>query len=76
MIIDTVTSLLYFFNDLGKPIKIYIYVRKNVPFTSYPAAKHSKHNKLAVTDILEKTVDFFNDTARAPTLAPAMILPT
>ena len=33
-----------------------------------------KHGKLAVTDIWEKPVDFFNYTARALTLAPAIIL--
>ena len=38
-------------------------------FTIYPAAKHPKHNKLAITDIREKPVDFFNDTARASTFA-------
>ena len=57
----TVTNLLYFFNDFCKPIETYIYVRKNDPFTSYPAAKHPKHNKLAITDIREKPVDSFND---------------
>ena len=30
------------------------------PFTSYPAAKHPKHNKLAVTDIRAKPVDFIS----------------
>ena len=43
------------------------------PFTSYLAAKHPKHNKLAVTDIREKQVDFFNDTARVSALASALI---
>ena len=46
------------------------------PFTSCPAAKHSKHNKLAVTSIQEKPVDLLNDTAWASTLAPAIILKT
>ena len=49
-----------------------IYARKKHPFTGYPAAKHPKHNKLAVTDIQEKPVD----TARASTLASAIILKT
>ena len=31
-----------FFNDLCKPIEIYIYARKKHPFTSYPAGKHPK----------------------------------
>ena len=46
---------------------------KNQPFTSYLAANHQK---LAVTDIQQKPVDFFNDNARASTVAPAMILQT
>ena len=54
-----------FFNDLCKPIEIYIFVRKKHPVTCCPAAKHPKQNKLAVTDIREKPVDFFKDTARA-----------
>ena len=40
------------------------------------AKKHPKHNKLAVTDIREKLVDFFNDTVQASTFAPAIILLT
>ena len=40
-------------------------LEKNHPFTCCPTAKHAKHNKLAVTDIREKPVNFFNDTARA-----------
>ena len=55
---------------------MYIYSRKKHPFTSYPAAKHEKSSKLVVTDIQEKPVDFFNDTARASTLASAIILQT
>ena len=47
---------------------------KKHPFTSYPAAKHPKQNKLAVTDIRDKSVDCVHDTARALTLAPAIIL--
>ena len=43
---------------------------KKKPFKSYPAAKHPKHNKLAVTDIQEKPVNISNDTARALTLLP------
>ena len=66
--------LVIFYDDLCKPIEIYIYVRKKHPFASYPAAKHPKHRKLAVTDIPEKSVEFFNDTAQASTLSPAIIL--
>ena len=47
---------------------------KKHPLTSHSAAKHTKHNKLAVTDIREKPKDILNDTARASTLAPAIIL--
>ena len=39
-----------FFNDLCKPMEIYIHARKKYPFTSYSTAKHPKHNKLAVTN--------------------------
>ena len=45
--------------------------QKKPQFTSYP---ESKLNKLPVTDVREKPVVFFNDTARASTLAPAIIL--
>ena len=65
-------SIIYFI-DLCKPIETYIYARKKHPFASYPAAKHPKHSQLAVTDIREKPVDFFNNTARASTLALAII---
>ena len=34
-----------------KSIEIYIYVRRKHSFTSYPAAKYPKYNKLAVTYI-------------------------
>ena len=34
------------------------------------ARKHQKHNKRAFTDIQEKPVDFFNNTARVSTLVP------
>ena len=64
------------FNILCKPIEIYIYDRKEHPFTGYSAAKYPKHNKLAVTDIREKLVEFYNDTVWASTLALARILQT
>ena len=51
-------------------------LEKKHPFTSYPAEKHPKHNKLAVTDKQKKTVDFFDDAARASTLASAITFPT
>ena len=47
------------------------------PFTSFPAAKHPKHNKLAVTDIRKKKqVDFLYYIAWVSTFAPAIILLT
>ena len=64
---------------LPRVIKSIIYIKMHKEkhsFTSHPAAKNPKHNKLAVTDIREKPVDFFNNTARASTLAPAIILRT
>ena len=65
-----------FFNDFCKAIRIYIYARKKHLFISYLAAKHPKHSKFAVINIREKTVNFFNDTARALSLCPAIILQT
>ena len=54
-----VTNLLCF-NDLCKPIEIYIYVRKRHPFTSYLAARHPKHKKNLRLQMNEKKpVDFF-----------------
>ena len=44
-------SIIYF-TDLFKPIE-------TVPIRSYPAAKHLKHRKFAITDIQEKPVNFF-----------------
>ena len=29
------------------------------PLTSYPAAKHPKHGKFAITDVRQKPVNFF-----------------
>ena len=46
-------------NDLCKLIEIKIYGRKKHPFTGYPAVKHSKHRKFAITNIREKPVNFF-----------------
>ena len=45
------------FNDLCKPIEIYINARKKHTFTCYPVSKHPKHSKFANTDIREKPVD-------------------
>ena len=52
----------------------YIYAWKKRPFTSYPTAKYPKLSKFAITDMRQKTVDFFYCTARASTLVPAIIL--
>ena len=46
------------------------------PFTGYPAAKHPKYSKFAITDIQEKPVNFFYWSTRAPTLVSAIILQT
>ena len=62
------------FNNLCKPIEIYIYARKKHPFTSYSTTNHLKHSKSAITDVREKTADLFSCTTRASTLAPAIIL--
>ena len=48
-----------YFNNPCKAIEIYICAKKNCPFTNYPAAKHPKHSKFAITDMLEKPADFF-----------------
>ena len=45
-------------------------------FTSYPAAKHPKHSKSAITDMREKPADLFSCKAQASTLAPTLILRT
>ena len=63
------------FNDLCKSIETHIYARKKHPLTNY-LAKHQKHSKFAVTDIREKPVDSFKDSARASVFAPAIILLT
>ena len=47
--------------------------QEKTPIYKLSAAKHSKNHKLAVVDIRQKPVEFFTDTARAPTLAPAII---
>ena len=60
-------SIIYF-NDLCKTIEIYIYARKKLPFTSYLAAMHPKHRKFAITDMRERSVDYFYYTTRAPAI--------
>ena len=51
-------------------------VGKKHPFTSYPAEKHPKHSKCAITDMREKPVEFLYCSTRAPTLVPAIIFLT
>ena len=46
------------------------------PFTGYPAAKHSKRSKIAITDIREKPENFFHCSTRASTLVSAITLLT
>ena len=55
---------------------MYIYARKKHLYTSDPAAKPLKTTNLQLQTCDKKTLDFFTDTARAPTLAPALILRT
>ena len=52
---------------------IYIYAKKKHPFSSYPAAKHPRHSKFAITDMRQKPVNFSINTAQASTLALAII---
>ena len=47
-----------FFYDLCKPIEMYIYARKKHPFNSYPAAKHPRHSKFAITDMKNQQTFF------------------
>ena len=63
-------------NDFCKPLERYVYARKKHPSSGYPAAKHPKHSKFAITDIREKPVNFFYCSAWASTLASATILLT
>ena len=42
-------------------------LEKKHPSSEYPAAKHPKHRKFAITDIREKPVNFFYNAARAST---------
>ena len=58
------------------PLEIYIYATKKPPFTSYPAAKHPKQSKFAMTDIRAKPVNIFHCTKYASTLVPAIIFQT
>ena len=49
---------------------------KKTPIYKLSRSKTPKNNKLVISDIRQKPVDFFIDTARAPTLVPAQILRT
>ena len=51
-------------------------VEKKHPFTGYPAVKHPKHSKFAITNIRENPVNFFYCSTRSSTLFSAKILQT
>ena len=50
--------------------------QEKTPICKLSHIKALKNNKVAITDMRQKPVDFFIDTARAPTLVPAKILRT
>ena len=68
------TSLLYTFQRSMQANRNIIYGRKNHPFTGYPAVKHPKHSKLAITNIREKPGNFFYCSTRALTLVVSAII--
>ena len=49
---------------------------RKAPICKLSRSKSPKRSKLAVTDIRQKPVDFFNNTTRAPTLALEIIFKT
>ena len=49
-------------------------VGKSTYFAGYPAVKHPKYSKFAITDIREKPVNFFYCLTRASTLISTTIL--
>ena len=65
-------SIIYF-TDLGEPIETYIYARKKHPFASYPAAKHPNTSNLRLQTYDKNQWTFFINTARAYTLARAIM---
>ena len=62
MAVNVETSQLYIFQrsmqamQANRNINLW---QKKRPFSSYPAEKHPKHSKFAITDIREKPVNFF-----------------
>ena len=66
-------SIIYF-TDLWKLMETYIYARKKHPFASYSAAKHPNASNLRLQKSDKNQWTFFINTARAPTLAHAIIL--
>ena len=50
--------------------------QEKAPIYKLSPSKTPKNNKLVVTDTRQKTVEIVTGTARAPTLAPAIILRT
>ena len=56
--------------------KIHLHQQKKTPIYKLSHSKTPKCNKFSVTDIQENPLKFFHGTARAPTLAPEIILLT
>ena len=54
----------------------YIYVSEKAPIYMLPRCKAQKYSKYRVTDIREKTVNFYHGTARTPSLDPKILLLT
>ena len=70
------TSLLYIFQrSIQANRNINLWQEKR-PFSGYPAVKHPKHSKFAITGIREKPVNFSCCSTWAPTLVFAITLLT
>ena len=67
----TVKQLLYTLRLLCISLK-----KRKHSFTSYPAEKHPKCSKFAITDMRQKPLHFFCCTIRASALTPEIILLT
>ena len=52
-------SAVFLLVETHKHVTSIAVLRKKRPFSSYPAVKHSKHSKFAITDIREKPVNVF-----------------
>ena len=66
-------SIIYF-THLCKPMETHICARKKHPFATYPAAKHPNAANLLLQTYDKNQWTFFINTARASTLALAIIL--